>query len=78
MKAKVLELEKTLFDGDTVKVIVPAEEGEMCILPGHISIFTSMKKGNIKIFRPGIDKPVSISIETGICSFSDDLAIFIL
>lgn len=73
-----MELEKTLFDGEAVKISVPATEGDMCILPGHISIFTSMRKGVLKIFRPNIDKPVSLQIESGICSYSDNSAVFIL
>lgn len=78
MKAKVLKLENSLFDGEAIKIIVPATEGEMCILPNHISIFTSIRKGTIKIFRPNMDKHISIPVESGICSFSDNCAVFIL
>ena len=78
MKIKILELEKILFDGDATKIILPAIEGEMCILPEHISIFTSLKKGAIKVFRPGIDKPVTISVKSGVCSFSKNCAVCIL
>ena len=78
MKVKILELGKTLFDGDAAKIILPATEGEMCILPEHISIFTSLEKGAIKVFRPGIDKPVTIHVESGVCSFSNNRAVCIL
>lgn len=78
MKVKVLELEKKIFDEEASKIIVPATEGEMCILPNHISIITSLKKGVIKIYRDGIERPVSVSVNSGICSFSNNSAVFIL
>lgn len=78
MKVKVLELEKKIFDEEASKIIVPATEGEMCILPNHISIITSLKKGVIKIYRDGIERPVSVPVNSGICSFSNNSAVFIL
>lgn len=78
MKAKVLELEKKIFDGDVTKVVVPAAEGEMCILPNHISIMTFLKKGTIKIFRVDGNRPLLFEISGGFFSFSNNQAIFIL
>lgn len=79
MKIKVLDLQKKLFDGDALKVIVPSIDGELCLLPNHISILTKIVKGRIQIFRPDSDRPVSIEIATdGICYFSDNKATFIL
>lgn len=78
MNVKVLELEKKIFDGEAFKVIVPATEGEMCLLQNHISIITSLKKGVIKIYRDEIERPISVSVKSGICSFSNNSAVFIL
>lgn len=79
MKIKVLDLQKKLFDGDALKVIVPSIDGELCLLPNHISILTKIVKGRIQIFRPDSDRPVSIEIVTdGICYFSDNKVTFIL
>ena len=78
MKVKVLELEKKLFDGDASKVVVPAIEGEMCLLPNHVSIITCLRKGIIKIYRNEIERPVSISINSGVCSFFNNSAVFIV
>ena len=79
MKIKVLDLQKKLFDGDALKVVVPSVEGELCLLPHHISILTKIVKGHIQIFRPDGDRPLSIEIVTdGICYFSRDQATFIL
>ena len=78
MKAKVLELEKKLFDGDVTKIVVPAVEGEMCLLPNHISIMTFLKKGTLKVFRVDSDRPLLIDVKGGICSFANNQAIFVL
>ena len=78
MKAKVLELEKRIFDDDATKIVVPAAEGEMCILPNHISVMTFLRKGFIKIFRPEGERPFVVNITGGICSFADNEAVFIL
>jgi F-type H+-transporting ATPase subunit epsilon len=78
LKVKVLEFEKKLFDGEATRVILPAIDGEMCLLPHHISIITPLRKGVIKVFKPNGEYPVSIELEGGVCSFSDNIAVFII
>ncbi|MDR0677572.1 MAG: F0F1 ATP synthase subunit epsilon [Holosporaceae bacterium] len=78
MKAKVLKLDQKLFDGEVDKVVLPALEGEMCLLPHHISIITSLKPGTIKIFKPQAERFIAIVVEEGVCSFSNEEAVFIL
>ena len=78
MRAKVLELEKKIFDGDVTKIVVPAAGGEMCILPNHISIMTFLKRGTLKIFRPEGERPLTVSVDGGVCSFAENCAVFIL
>ncbi|MDR2794522.1 MAG: F0F1 ATP synthase subunit epsilon [Holosporaceae bacterium] len=78
MQAKVLTLGKELFNGEAVKVVVPAVNGEMCLLPNHISIITALRRGYIRVFRPMAERPIPIAIERGVCSFSDNSAIFIV
>ncbi len=78
INVKVLQLEKKLFDGEASKVVLPSINGEMCILPNHISIITSLKIGVIKIYRDDIEKPVFIDVDSGVCSFSNNSAVFIL
>ncbi|MDR3179814.1 MAG: hypothetical protein LBT70_02850 [Holosporaceae bacterium] len=78
MQAKVLALGKELFNGEAVKVVVPAVNGEMCLLQNHISTITALRQGCIRVFRPMAERPISIAIERGVCSFSDNSAIFIV
>jgi F-type H+-transporting ATPase subunit epsilon len=78
LRAKVLKLEKKLFDGKAARVVLPAANGEMCILPNHMSIITSLKKGSIRIFKTDSECPTIIEIDGGICSFFNNEAVFIL
>ena len=78
MRAKILRLEEKLFDGEITKVVLPAVDGEMCLLPNHISVVTSLKKGIIKVFQPNSETPVILEIDGGLCSFSDNNAAVIV
>jgi F-type H+-transporting ATPase subunit epsilon len=78
LRAKVLKLDKKLFDGKITKVVLPAVNGEMCILRNHMSIVTTLRKGDIKIFKPDGERPTIIEVDSGFCSFSDNNAVFIL
>lgn len=78
MKVKVLEREKKLFEGEADRVVLPAVQGEMCILPHHMSIITPIVAGKLRIFRRGVERPLSIPVNSGVFSFSDDTAVFVL
>jgi F0F1-type ATP synthase epsilon subunit len=78
LKAKVLELGRELFNGDAARIVVPSVDGDLCLLQNHQSIIAALRKGYIKIFRPTVERPISISIVRGICSFSSNSAIFIV
>jgi F-type H+-transporting ATPase subunit epsilon len=74
VKAKVLKLEKKLFDGEVSYVVLPATLGEICILPNHMAIVTTLKKGVIRVFKPNRMHSVDIEIDGGVCSFFEEVA----
>ena len=43
----VLNLQSIIFDGQVSSITLPAETGEITILPGHLPIVTPLKKGSI-------------------------------
>ncbi|MBW8310102.1 MAG: ATP synthase F1 subunit epsilon [Candidatus Paracaedibacteraceae bacterium] len=47
----LLTPEKTFFTGDVSMVVIPAEEGELGILPKHAPFATSLRAGEVKIYR---------------------------
>ncbi|MDR0556037.1 MAG: hypothetical protein LBG20_03475 [Holosporaceae bacterium] len=78
MRAKILKLDRKLFDGEITKVVVPATEGEICLLPHHMAIITTLCRGSVRVYRSGYTHPVIIKIDGGICSFSTNTATFII
>lgn len=78
MKAKVLKIDKKLFDGEVVKIVIPAETGEMCVLPHHMQIITPMKAGDIRIYAPNAVRPTVMRVNGGIFAFSDEVATVML
>lgn len=73
MEVKVFHSKGVIFEGTALKVTVPAVEGEITILPHHISIITNLEKGRLIIFKEDGEK-IQKKISGGICSFSDDCA----
>ena len=63
MRAKVLKIDKSLFDDEVIKIVIPGEIGELCILPHHMPIITPLKKGQIRIFlRPFLTIPYTLNL----------------
>ena len=59
-----------LSKNDVTEVVVPAFEGEMGILKGHISIISFLKPGIIKIFSKSGQE--SFYVNDGIIEFKDN------
>ncbi|MDR1375632.1 MAG: hypothetical protein LBJ45_02370 [Holosporaceae bacterium] len=78
MKAKVLVLEKKLFEGEVSRIVLSATDGEMCLLPHHAPLVTSLQKGQLKVFRLEGARPLIIKLIGGICSFRENNAVFLL
>ena len=77
MQAKVLKIDGKLFDNEVVKIVVPAVEGLMCVLPHHMPIITGMQKGQLRLYTSAA-RPTIIDVEGGIFSLADEIATVIL
>lgn len=42
-----------VFQGDVASVVVPAVDGELCILPRHAPLLASLGFGELRVRRPG-------------------------
>ncbi|MBO7454132.1 MAG: F0F1 ATP synthase subunit epsilon [Alphaproteobacteria bacterium] len=71
MKVKIFKSEEVVYEGEAEKVTVPAQNGEMTILPHHISIVTNLQHGRLIVHKKGGEK-FQTEIGGGVCSFSDD------
>ena len=70
-KIEIVNPEKYfLVKEDALEVVIPAFEGEMGILKGHISIISFLKPGIIKILSKSGDE--SFYVEDGIVEFKND------
>lgn len=49
LRLEVVSAEDQLFSGDVQSVQVTGSEGEMGILPGHISLLTALKPGMVRV-----------------------------
>ncbi|MDR2766516.1 MAG: hypothetical protein LBB63_03600 [Holosporaceae bacterium] len=78
MRAKILESERKIFDGEITKIVIPAAEGEMCLLPHHAPIITIMKAGAIRVFRTTSERPLTVDVTGGLFSFRRNNAVCIL
>ncbi|AIK95572.1 ATP synthase F1 subunit epsilon [Candidatus Odyssella acanthamoebae] len=47
----LLTPEKTLFTGEVSMVVIPAEEGELGVLPKHAPFATTLRAGEVKIYH---------------------------
>ena len=56
MRFSILEPKKAIWQGMSKKVILPAEEGEMCVLDFHQPFVVRLKKGNISF----LDKQIPV------------------
>ena len=70
-KIEIVNPEKSfLVKEDVSEVVVPAFEGEMCILKDHISIISFLKPGIIKILSKSGDE--NYYVEDGIVEFKNN------
>ena len=50
-KVEIVSPEKEIFSSETSLVTIPAYEGEMGILKGHIPIITFLRPGKLKVMK---------------------------
>ena len=53
IKLKIITPEKVIFDGEVDEVLVPGIEGELGILPKHVSLLTALKAGELRMKKEG-------------------------
>src|SRR6202167_1035609 len=52
--------ESVLFSGEVDQVDLPGAEGDMCILPRHAPVVTTLRRGIVTIFRGSAREPVVV------------------
>ena len=77
MNVKILKPDKKLYDGEAAKLTLPTVNGQITILPNHISIMTNLSKGTISV-KDVTTTIFSCEANAGVCSFFANEAIVVL
>lgn len=56
MKLIITTPEKIIFEGEAEKVNIPTTDGEITVLSHHISLISSVKRGEIRLSMGEVDK----------------------
>lgn len=73
MKVKIFKAEEVVYEGEAAKVTLPSVNGEMTLLPHHISIVTNLQRGRLIVHKEN-EENFQTEIEGGVCSFSNECA----
>lgn len=60
VKFKLLNCRKLKLESDADMVVLPAEDGEIGVLPKHIDMVIKLKAGNIKIYQNDSHNKISV------------------
>ena len=52
-KLRIATLDGQIFDGEAEKLLVRTIDGDICILPGHISYVTALGMGEARVYVNG-------------------------
>ena len=71
---EIISPEKIILSDKVNLVIIPAFEGEMSILPNHISLITFLRPGIIQV---NLSKKIDFFVEEGTVEFSNNTLIIL-
>ena len=57
---------------DVYMVVVPGTEGESGIMAGHAPLMTTLKDGDLKVFKSAGAQPESIAVSGGFAEVGDN------
>lgn len=79
MHVVVAKVDENLFEGEAASVTLPASEGVMTVLPRHMPLVTTLKKGTVVVHRDkGEGEPFTVEVEGGVLEVRRDGATVIL
>jgi F-type H+-transporting ATPase subunit epsilon len=63
--------ERLVRSEDVYMVVVPGTEGESGIMAGHAPLMTTLKDGELKVYKTAGGQPESIPVSGGFAEVSD-------
>jgi F-type H+-transporting ATPase subunit epsilon len=64
--------EKLVRSEDVYMVVVPGTEGEFGVLAGHAPVMTTLKDGELKVFKSAGAAPEAITVSGGFAEVGDN------
>ena len=56
IQVEIVSAERALFSGEATMVVAPGKDGDLGIAPRHTPLLTSLRPGDIEVFKPEGDK----------------------
>ncbi len=60
IRCDIVSVERVVFEGEGDIVLAPGSEGELGILPGHASLMTALKPGEIVVRLGGKEEHIAV------------------
>ncbi len=76
MHVIIAKIDEVFFDGQAKSLTVPGSEGEMTVLPHHMPLITTLKKGVITVRDTNESK--QLSIESGVLEIGKETVTVLL
>ena len=64
--------EKLVRSEDVHMVVVPGSEGDFGVMAGHAPVMTTLKDGELKIFKSAGAAPEAITVSSGFAEVGDN------
>ena len=64
--------ERLVRSEDVHMVVVPGSEGDFGVLEGHAPIMSTIRDGNIEVYKAGATAPESIEVRGGFAEVGDN------
>lgn len=78
MRVTILEPRLSLYDGNAQEVVLPSEDGELCVLDFHQPFLCALCPGSIKIGNPKTGEEKRIFISRGVARMrANELSIMV-
>ena len=56
IQVEIVSAERALFSGEATMVVAPGKDGDLGIAPRHTPLLTSLRPGDIEVFKSEGDK----------------------
>jgi F-type H+-transporting ATPase subunit epsilon len=71
LKFELVTPDRLVMSDDVYMVVVPGAEGEAGILAGHAPFMTTLRDGNIAVYRTAGGQPEKIAVTGGFAEVSE-------